>query len=231
MPHPEEPRSLRGVSKDVPPSSFETRAKARSSGGGLASIQPCAFGIGWVRLNLRRGLCLDGSRCDSRRCGGYGGLGIGRFRLRRRRPLPPARERAGPPMAPALRRAARLRHRHEGVRLATLGIDIWRPRRSPNLADRRQRPHRTVGHAQVVIGIAVPPVRRHETDDPPIAGVDHQPPASPRDPSRRSCKPRRAAAELRAAKIRFRGGRCRPPVPAAVLAHSRGTGAPSGTAA
>jgi len=143
---------LRGVSKDVPPSSFETRAKARSSGGGLASIQPLRLRHRLGRLNLRRGLCLDGSRCDSRRCGGYGGLGIGRFGCVAADRCTGSGAGWAANGAGSAARGEAFGIGTEGVRLATLGIDIG-GRGAPRTWLIGATAHRTVGHAQVVIGM------------------------------------------------------------------------------
>ena len=80
------------------------------------------------------------------------------------------------PAAWLRRRAARLRNRHR----AACG---WRPsgprrggRGSPLHRGGRRRAGRTIGGRQRVIEIVAHPARRHEAEDPPGAGVDHQPP-------------------------------------------------------
>ncbi len=51
-----------------------------------------------------------------------------------------------------------------------------RPGRPSDSADRRQRAHRTIGTRQLLVEIVAHPVRRHEADDPPVTGIDYQPP-------------------------------------------------------
>ena len=112
-----------------------------------------------------------------------------RRRARRRgRAHPPASPAPPPTAAPAAARGlggqrldlAGMRRRRlsapapRGVRLATCGIERRRPRRAPDRAGRR-RPGRAIGRRQILVEIVAHPVGRHEADDPPVAGIDHQP--------------------------------------------------------
>ena len=103
---------------------------------------------------------------------------IGRFRLHRGRLL----RRLGSGLGGqrlhfAFPRRRGLRQRHRRRRAAGEMRDRSRwPRPAPDLA-RRRRTGRAVGYRQVLTGIGAHPGGRHEAENPPVAGIDHQPPA------------------------------------------------------
>ena len=166
--------------------------------GGLASTMAARRLAGGVGASV--GLACTAADC----CAGSGaglaasGFGLRRRSRRHRRPSAAAPEACG------------LRHAGSGRR----------PRHAsgPWLIGGSGPPgHRSPRH--VLVEIVAHPVGRHEADDPPVAGVDHQPAVVAAAVDHRDRIERgRAAAELRAAKIRSRAGRRRLPAAAAASA-------------
>ena len=155
------------------------------------------------------------------RAPGCDGLRLGRFRLARR-DCCAALGGLGADRRLRRRAAASLsaRHRACGLRHAARRR---RPRaapapRSPAAAGlvARRRP------VSILIEIVAHPVAsRHEANDPPVAGIDHQPPVIAAAVDHRQwCRRGRAAAEFRAAKTRSRARPCRPRSAAAASARS-----------
>ena len=103
-----------------------------------------------------------------------------------------------------------------------------RPRRAPAHCchRRRQRPDRAIGDVHILVEIVAHPVGRHEADDPPVAGVDHQPAVVAAAVDHRNRVEQAALlrnSERRKPALAQRW--CRPPAAAAASARSPARGA------